>query len=216
MKKNVTFIFGLHNHQPVGNFEHILEDAYVKAYLPFLEVMSEYPEIPFALHNSGILLDWFKAKHPEYLELLGGMARSGQAELMSGGYYEPILTIIPERDRQGQLAMMREFLMENFDSAPRGCWLTERIWDPHMPRTLASAGLEYVVVDDTHFKSTGFEASEMRGFFKTEEDGAYINVFPIDKRLRYLIPFHDPAEAVTHLPDIRGGGGFPKNSRAGR
>jgi alpha-amylase len=204
MKKKVTYIFGLHNHQPVGNFEHILEDAYMNAYLPFLEVMSDYPDIPFALHNSGILLDWFKAKHPEYLKLLGAMVGSGQVELMSGGYYEPILTVIPEGDRQGQLAMMRKFLLGNLGSAPRGCWLTERIWDPHLPRTLASAGLEYVVVDDTHFKSTGFEAHEMRGFFKTEEDGAYINVFPIDKRLRYLIPFHDPAETIAYLRRVAG------------
>ena len=202
MPGKVTFILGIHNHQPVGNFDHVIEEAYERSYLPFIEVMKDYPEIPFALHCSGILWDWFAEKHPGYTETVAAMAAAGQVEIMSGGYYEPILTIIPERDRQGQLAMMREFAAGRFGSEPRGCWLTERIWDPHLPDTLSKAGLEYVIVDDSHFKSTGFTAERMRGFFLSEENGKYINVFPIDKRLRYLIPFHEPHEAIAHLRAI--------------
>jgi alpha-amylase len=202
MPGKVTFILGIHNHQPVGNFDHVIEEAYERAYLPFIEVMKDYPDIPFALHCSGILWDWFAEKHPEYTETVAAMAAAGQVEIMSGGYYEPILTVIPERDRQGQLAMMKEFIMGRFGSAPRGCWLTERIWDPHLPDTLSKAGLEYVIVDDSHFKSTGFTARQMRGFFLSEENGRYINVFPIDKTLRYLVPFHEPHEVIAHLRAI--------------
>jgi hypothetical protein len=35
--------FGLHNHQPVGNFEAVFEEAHHKAYLPFLNLMADYP-----------------------------------------------------------------------------------------------------------------------------------------------------------------------------
>lgn len=207
MERKVTFILGLHNHQPVGNFDHVFEEAYHRAYQPFLHVLNDYPDIPFALHNSGVLWNWLLEKHPEYIELLKRMVERGQVELISGGYYEPILTIIPERDRQGQLGAMRAFLGERFGSFPRGCWLTERIWDPHLPRTLADAGLEYVIVDDSHFKSTGFSSDEMRGFFLTEEDEAFIRVFPIDKRLRYLIPFEDPEATICYLHGIVEEGG---------
>jgi len=202
MPGKVTFILGIHNHQPVGNFDHVIEEAYERAYLPFIEVMKDYPGIPFALHCSGILWDWFAEKHPGYTETISSMVEAGQVEIMSGGYYEPILTIIPERDRQGQLAMMQDFADGAFGSRPRGCWLTERIWDPHLPDTLSKAGLEYVIVDDSHFKSTGFTAQQMRGLFLSEENGKYIKVFPIDKGLRYLIPFHEPHEAIEHLRAI--------------
>jgi alpha-amylase len=202
MQGKVTFILGLHNHQPVGNFDHVIEEAYEKSYRPFIEVMKDYPHIPFGLHCSGILWDWFAEKHPEYTETVAAMVKAGQVEMLSGGYYEPILTIIPERDRQGQLAMMKEFLDGEFGAPPRGCWLTERIWDPHLPETLSKAGLEYVIVDDSHFKSTGFLIEQMRGFYRTEENGVYINVFPIDKQLRYLIPFHQPHEVIEHLRNI--------------
>lgn len=206
MSKKVSFIFGLHNHQPVGNFDHVFEEAYRKAYSPFLEILYEYPDIPFAIHNSGVLWDWLVERHPDYVERLGAMVSRGQVEVMSGGYYEPILSVIPERDRQGQLAVMRKFLHERFGVTPRGCWLTERIWEPHLPETLSEAGLEYVIVDDAHFKSTGFSSEEMRGYFRTEEDGRYINVFPIDKKLRYLIPFSDPEETISYLRGIASGG----------
>ncbi len=202
MAGKVTFILGIHNHQPVGNFDHVIEDAYRRAYLPFIEVMKDYPGIPFSLHNSGILWDWFSAKHPEYIETVATMVSAGRVELMSAGYYEPILTVIPERDRQGQLSMMGDFLRERFGKTPRGCWLTERIWDPNLPDTLARAGLEYVVVDDSHFKSAGFRSEEMKGSFFTEDNGSFIRVFPIDRKLRYLIPFHQPGEVIEYLRRI--------------
>jgi hypothetical protein len=200
----VILVLGLHNHQPVGNFEHVFEEAYSKAYLPFIEVLDSFPRIPFVLHNSGVLWNWLVEHHPEYLELVGEMSGRGQIEIMSGGYYEPILSVIPERDRQGQLRMMRDFIAGRFDRRPRGCWLTERIWEPHLPLTLSRAGLEYVVVDDAHFKSTGFRTEEMRGFFLSEEDGSYIRIFPIDKKLRYLIPFKEPEETIQYLRSVAG------------
>jgi alpha-amylase len=206
MADTVSFIIGFHNHQPVGNFDHVFEEAFQKAYMPLLEVLFDYPDIPFALHSSGVLWDWLVDSHPEYMDRLAAMVSRGQVELMSGGYYEPILSVIPERDRQGQLSVMERFLHERFGQRPRGCWLTERIWEPHLPETLHDARLEYVVVDDAHFKSTGFDSEEMRGYFRTEEDGKYINVFPIDKRLRYLIPFADPAETVEYLRGIAAAG----------
>ena len=86
MASNVILVLGLHNHQPVGNFEHVFEEAYEKAYRPFLEVLSGFPDIPFALHNSGVLWNWLGDNHPEYLELVAGMVERGQVEVVSGGY----------------------------------------------------------------------------------------------------------------------------------
>jgi hypothetical protein len=202
MEKRVTFILGLHNHQPVGNFEHIFEHAYTHAYLPFLEVLEDFPGLPFVIHNSGVLWDWLVERHPEYVDLLSSMVERDRVEIMSGGYYEPILSVIPECDRQGQLEMMRRFLGKRFGVTPRGCWLTERIWEPHLPKTLEAADLEYVIVDDSHFKATGFGSDEMRGFFLSEEDGRYIRIFPIDKRLRYLIPFGEPEAVIDYLKEV--------------
>ena len=35
----VRFVFALHNHQPVGNFDGVFEAAYRDSYKPFLDLL---------------------------------------------------------------------------------------------------------------------------------------------------------------------------------
>ena len=99
----VRLILALHNHQPVGNFDGVFEDAYRTSYLPFLDVLESYPEIPFALHTSGPLLEWLVERHPEYIARLRRDGRVRPGRDPGGGFFEPILTMIPHRDRVGQI-----------------------------------------------------------------------------------------------------------------
>src|SRR5689334_8389185 len=105
--RSVTFCFATHNHQPIGNFDYVFEEAYQKSYLPFFKLASAY-EVRFATHFSGILLDWLKREHPEQIKLIKSMVGDGQMEIISGGYYEPILCVIPEHDRDGQIRRLSE------------------------------------------------------------------------------------------------------------
>jgi len=75
--KTVNFIFGLHNHQPVGNFDFVVEHAYRHSYLPFVEVAEDFPSIALTFHFSGCLLEWLESHHPEYLEFLARFADWG-------------------------------------------------------------------------------------------------------------------------------------------
>ena len=38
MSSAVRFVFVLHDHQPVGNFDAVIEQAYHDSYLPLLEL----------------------------------------------------------------------------------------------------------------------------------------------------------------------------------
>ena len=59
-----------HNHQPVGNFDSVIEEAYKLSYLPYVEVFEEFPSVPLTNHFSGCLLEWLETHHPEYFERL--------------------------------------------------------------------------------------------------------------------------------------------------
>jgi hypothetical protein len=191
--------FGIHNHQPVGNFEHIFEEAHQRAYLPFLRLLEENEHVSISLHQSGILWDWQEKHHPEYLETVKRLVESGRIELLTGGFYEPILCSIPERDSFGQIAMLNEFIGSRFGTEPTGLWLTERIWEPHLPRLLAQAGVKYLPIDDTHFIYAGFEHDQLTGPFVTENEGHTVVLLPIRKQLRYLIPFGTVEEVIAEL-----------------
>ena len=53
MSGRIRLAMVLHNHQPVGNFDHVFKEAYDTSYRPFLDVLTEYPNISISLHNSG-------------------------------------------------------------------------------------------------------------------------------------------------------------------
>ncbi|HNR30863.1 MAG TPA: DUF1926 domain-containing protein, partial [Candidatus Hydrogenedentes bacterium] len=196
---SIHLIFGCHSHQPVGNFDHVFADAYRKAYLPFLDVLERYPAVRVVLHYTGPLWDWFLENEPGFVQRLGAMVEDGQVEIMGGAYYEPLLCAVPERDAVKQIARMTAFCEEHFGRAPRGMWLAERVWEPHMPRILAAGGIEYTVVDDMHFKCTGLRPEQLFGYYVTEEAGAPLKVFPILEKLRYLIPFRQVEKTIAFL-----------------
>ncbi len=184
-----NFIFCIHNHQPVGNFDYVMEHAFKNGYDPFLKRLYEYPSVKLSLHTTGFLLDWLVDNRPAYIELLREMVSRGQVEIMSGGYYEPVLAVIPERDRLGQIIKLTDRVEEVFGVRPRGLWLAERVWDPALPATLHDAGIEYLVVDDNHFIKSGLKTDDLFGYYITEELGRPVKVFPGSERLRYLMPF---------------------------
>lgn len=201
---DLHFLFGVHNHQPVGNFDHVVAEACRQAYHPFLALVKKFPQVALSLHASGGLLEWFKERAPATFDLLGELVQEGRIELLTGGFYEPILPIIPDWDKIGQIQRLSEFLVRYFGTRPRGMWLAERVWEPHLPKPLREAGVEYVLVDDTHFTLAGLDPDRLGGYYLTEEQGETVAVFPISRRLRYLVPFCEPARALEFLADRRG------------
>ncbi len=195
----IPFLFAVHSHQPVGNFGHVFEKAYNDSYMPFLETMEKNPEMKFTLHYSGCLLDWIQANRPEHVRLLQKMVSRGQVEILGGGYYEPILTCIPRRDAKGQICLYLDHLEKLFGQRPRGIWLTERVWDPGLPELLHDTGVEFTLVDDSHFRFAGIDMDDAWGPYIAETAGKSILVFPIDKELRYKIPFQEPSACLEYL-----------------
>ncbi|MCD4690775.1 DUF1926 domain-containing protein [bacterium] len=198
----VSLILCIHNHQPVGNLPDVFEHAFRSSYLPFLEAMERHPSVKFVVHNTGPLLEWFDEHEPSYLERLGALAAAGRVELLTGGFYEPILPVIPERDARGQIGRMTKYVRDRLGTDARGMWVAERVWEPGLARVLAECGVEYVPLDDYEFRLAGLQDEDLTSYFITEDQGALLKVFPISKKLRYLIPFAEPAETISYLQEF--------------
>jgi alpha-amylase len=201
--KLTRFILAVHCHQPVGNFGWVFEEAYQSAYRPFVDVLERHPKVRVVFHYSGPLLDWFEARHPDFLKRLKKLVQRGQAEFLGSGYYEPVLILLPEKDALGQLAWMERALgrlgLEPKGSAAHGIWLAERVWEPGLVRLLAQAGIKYTVVDDNHLALAGVPENERFGYYLTEDRGASVAVFPSSKPLRYAVPFKQVEEVIDLL-----------------
>ena len=192
----------IHFHQPVGNFDFVFERACDKCYIPFLETLKKYPRIKMTFHFTGCLLEWVEKHRPEMITAVRSMAKAGQVEVMSGGFYEPILPPIPYRDRISQIKMLSEYVRKNFSYEPKGAWVAERVWEPGLASALNEAGVKYVIMDDTHFLYAGVPKDRTYGYYITEDEARSVAVFPSDKVLRYHIPFKMPPDCMSYIRSV--------------
>ncbi|HZP57618.1 MAG TPA: alpha-amylase/4-alpha-glucanotransferase domain-containing protein [Dehalococcoidia bacterium] len=199
MKPRLYLGLVLHNHQPVGNYGFVVEQVYQQSYLPMLEALERHPGVRVALHNSGSLFDWILANRPDYVTRLRGLCDRGQIEMLTGGYYEPILPMIPDADKVGQIRKLSAFIEEHFRQTPTGLWLTERVWEPGLPAPLAAAGVQWSLVDDAHFRTVGVPEEALDGYYVTEDQGQRVKLFAGSQRLRYTIPWHDVDDVISEL-----------------
>ncbi len=188
-----------HNHQPVGNFNFVFEEAFEKAYKPLTNCLDRHPSIQVAIHFTGPLIDWLLEHHPDYLRQVAQQVQRGQLEILSGAYYEPILAMLQDVDKIGQIEKLNRVVKDQFGTQATGMWLAERIWEPHLSKPVREAGLDYTIIDDTHFISAGFQAEQLFGYFVTEEQGYTLKLVPTQTKLRYLIPWRPVDEVIAWL-----------------
>jgi len=199
MAKHIYLSLAIHNHQPVGNFDFVFEEACRSAYEPMISSLERHPAIRLALHYTGPLRDWLAEHRPELLERIRALVARGQVEILTGGYYEPILIAIPDADKYGQMRKLTQAVSDDFGYRATGAWLAERVWEPHLPLYMARSGIEYTIVDDTHFKYVGLEDKDLFGYYVTEEQGERLKIFGSSKYLRYTIPWGTVDEIIEYL-----------------
>ena len=201
----IHLLWAVHNHQPVGNFDFIFERAFNQAYKPFLDVLASHPRIRLSMHFSGILLDWIERNRPDYVAGLRTLVDRGQVEILGGGFYEPILPVLSDADKVGQLRKLSAAVKRLFGTSPRGLWLAERVWEPTLVKPISEAGLEYVLLDGSHFKMVGKTEDDMDGYFLSEDQGHVLKLFPIHDVIRDYIPFRPVEEVVDALVRLDSG-----------
>ena len=199
-------VLGFHCHQPVGNFDGVFAQNFETAYQPLIETFSEFPTIKFNLHISGPLWEWLETNRPFYFNKLAELIDRKQLELLGGAWAEPILPMIPRRDRIGQIRHFNEIITKRFGKAPRGMWLAERVWEQDLVESLARAGMEYTVLDDYHFHRAGIDPDKLGGYFLTEDQGHLLRLLPNSEPLRYLVPWQEPEKTIEHLLELADSG----------
>jgi hypothetical protein len=196
-------VFALHFHQPYGNLDEVFADAMERCYLRTLDLLTDHPHIAAAIHVSGPLLDWAEGHQVELIDSLSKLVARGQVELLGGGYQEPMLAILPDRDAVGQLQRMADRCEELLGARPQGMWLAERVWEPDLARVIAQAGYRYTLLDDSHLRAAG-AAEPLGAYYVTDKAGQAVGVFPIDRGLRTRIPYASVDDLMGYLSQQKG------------
>lgn len=197
--RHISLGLVIHNHQPVGQTDEVFEEIFEQAYEPMVAALELHPGVRLALHYTGSLLDWLREQKPEFMQRIRDLVARGQVEILSGGYYEPILPSIPDDDKLAQIRKLTQSVAGDFGYSATGMWLAERVWEPTLPTYLHAASIEWTIVDDIHFKMAGLTDDDLSGYYVTENNGSTLSVFGTSKQLRYTIPWRDVRETRVFL-----------------
>ena len=201
MAPRIALALAIHNHQPVGNFGWVFGEVYERAYEPMIAALERHSHVRLSLHYSGPLLEWLRAERPAFIDRVAALLERDQIEIMGGGYYEPVLASLPERDRIGQALRMGDELERLFGRRAAGAWLAERVWEPDLPTSLVAAGYDWTILDDLHFRAAAIRESDLWGPYTTDDQGQRLRVFATEQGLRYRIPFREVDEVIDYLRD---------------
>ncbi len=200
--KSIQLVFGTHSHQSEGDRPEAFEAQYQRVYKPFLSVLNGFPDFPAVLYYAGPLLEWMEEAHPEFLMLLDEMVRRKQVEMLGGGFYEPILTMVPTSDKLGQMEKMTTYQRARFGTRPRGCWLPQQVWEPNLVLALRNSGMDFTFLDDHYFRIAGVGAEGACRPCLTEDQGKTVVVFPICREQQEAVLWKNPRQVVGSLRDL--------------
>ena len=196
--KKVKLIFGAVNSCSAADGETKLKEAYERSYKPFLRTVHKN-NLPVTVYYSGELLSWIIDKHDGMQMLVNDIVKSKKIEFLGGGYYSPLFSLIPRKDRVNQIEMMTTEIRRRFGKRPRGMWITEKVWEPSMPMTMNYAGMEFSFIDEEFFEDAGLFNGELYRPCVTEDQGKKVTIFPLSNRLISQFLHEDPETVIENI-----------------
>lgn len=179
-----------------------IEAIYQSRLRPFIKVLYRFPGIKSTLYYSGSLLAWIEKQHSEFFDVLLEMSKRRQIEILGGGFYEPVFSLIHRTDSIGQVELLTTYIRKTFGTRPRGMWIPGPIWDSSYPSLLRAAGIEYTFLYESQFYSAGFEAADLFAPCLTEDQGKTLTVFPVLDRFSCQGSGMAPAELVNGIVNL--------------
>jgi hypothetical protein len=136
--------FGISSHYTPGI--EALEDTYQKAHKKIIAFFYNHPLFLFSWAFSGVQLEYYAKKHPEFTDTLRELVARKQLELLGGGYYEPVFPLLTTADCITQIEMLTALQHSLVGPRPRGIALSD-CWDPRLITPFNKCKMNFVQLD---------------------------------------------------------------------
>jgi hypothetical protein len=192
---SLALVLGFHLAAPPAADRGWVSSAWDRAYGPLVQALEATPGVPVLLQVTGLLLEALETVRPEAIAALKRIVQRPGTAVACGGWYDPPLGALPERDAVGQIRLSARRLQALLGVRPAGAWLSA--WDPTLPRVFARAGLAAALLDEAVFRQAGLgEAGPWRLAVREEDT---LVVVPDRARADGVVPCQAPAELVRRL-----------------
>lgn len=146
---SVCICFGLKSSLVDSVHSDTLEKEYQRIYKPLAKFLYSHSLFRMFFSFTGPQLEFYRKKHPEFIELMQKLIERKQIEILGGGYYNPVFPLLFPRDRSGQIELLSSSIREAVGKRPRGISLYESIWDSSLLSCFSTSGMEFVLLDES-------------------------------------------------------------------
>ena len=198
--QGIKVILGTYNTMPEGASSSLFELTYQSSWRPFLSSLYKFSNIRAVLFYSGTVLQWIEVNHPEFILLLEEMISRKQIELLGGGFFSPLMSVLEPTDKVGQIEMLTTYLRKTFGKRPSGGWLYEYAWDESAPQVFSNAGLSYSFLPAKPLIEAGLLNPATLPVLITEDQRKLLYLFPVldlEEEFEEPVPFEAALEELT-------------------
>ncbi len=127
-----------------------------------------------ALYQSSEMLKYIKRERQEYKTLISMFMKRGDLEPLTGSWSESVLSLLPPKDRAGQIEKFTSEIKHEYTILPTSAFFYGEVWQPYYVSLLNNAGIDSVVISSYNGKR-----EEETGPFVMNELGKRITVYPM-------------------------------------
>ncbi len=190
----IKVCFGIASDNSGKIFQEKYEQNYENSFKSTVSFLYAHKNCPFSFSFLGEQLEWFRKKHPEFLELIRKLISRKQIEILGGGYYNPAFPLLFPMDRSGQIEFLSSEIRQITGKRPRGMSLCASIWDPSLTACFQSCGMEFIQLDSSLIPP---EKNFYLPLIQSER-GKTLNVIPVYRELKPA-PKEFPDDYVKRL-----------------
>lgn len=198
---NVKFIFGFVYNLSISATHEQIEHAYQTTYRPFIKSLYKAKHLKCVLYIPGNLLAWLEKNHPEYIQVTKSIIAQKRLELLGGGYYDPLFSLIPRTDCIEQIEYSSTLISKLYNKRPQGVWLNRLYWEQSYVSILNACDIKYIFLKDSDRTDYNPADINCESPITTEEFGKIIRILPLNSRLFDVWRLGKPRKFIAHIQE---------------
>ena len=175
----MQYILGAYSQLPFGSSSEEYEVLLSSQLKPLLTTVYQNPGYKLLFHLSASEYEYYEANHPEINMLICDLCRKGQMEILSSGYYDVVLSLLPAHERSAHVEKTTTYIRKRFTKKPKGLWCYNQIFTPSLIPMMSVSGLDYILISSYNQMVNG---QLMNKPFYMDEMGKTSLVIPFDDR----------------------------------
>ena len=166
-------------------------------YDPVLSYLYSKPGNHIALYQSSQMIKHIKRERKEYKSLIALYTKRGDIEHLSGSWNESFLSLLPPKDRLGQIEKLTSEIRHEYGVLPKTAFFYGEVWQPYYISLMNNAGIDNLVISTRSAMPDPLEESP----FMMSEIGKRVNIYPFSDEASSAV--RDYADGKTDYQGLR-------------